>query len=201
MQILVKKVEDLELPKQANDGEDASYDVKATTHAIVVGDFKLVDGKVLYKRIDYIEYGTNLFIEPLKERVVNNVVLSLNDSGGLSNSYKRLDLESYHTKTFARSSISKMNLVLANSVGTIDEGYRSQIMCRFKYIIQPEDMHIITQDGIVSVMASINWDKVYKLGDKIVQIQACRSVPIKFKVVDELSDSKRKHGGFGSSGA
>lgn len=201
MEILVKKVEDLELPKQANNGEDAAYDIKATTHPIIVGDFKLIDGKTLYKRIDYIEYGTNLFIAPQKERTVVTAILSLNDSGGLSTSYDRIEFNSYHTKTYARSSISKMNLVLANSVGTIDEGYRAQIMCRFKYIVQPEDMILVNEDGKTTVWVSINWDKVYRFGDRIVQIQACKSIPIKFKIVDEVPESQRQYGGFGSSGS
>ena len=104
----IKNVEGLVLPKRANE-TDAGYDVIATSDPKIVGD--PLNGPS-YRRIDYIEYETNLYIAPTGK---------------------------FHTDLRPRSSISKYNLVLANSIGLIDRGYRNQVLVRFKYIWNPED--------------------------------------------------------------
>ena len=82
-------------------------------------------------------------------------------------------LKKYHTELFPRSSISKYNLVLANSVATIDRGYRNEILLRYKYIFQPEDM-IVVQEDILRVYGRVNNENIYQKGDKIAQIKARR---------------------------
>jgi dUTP pyrophosphatase len=61
--------------------------------------------------------------------------------------------EGYDIKIFPRSSISKTNLMLANSVGLVDQGYRGEFLCRFKVIWGP-NKQLLT----------------YKKGDKIAQL-------------------------------
>ena len=56
----IKNVEGLVLPKRANE-TDAGYDVIATSDPKIVGD--PLNGPS-YRRIDYIEYETNLYIAP-----------------------------------------------------------------------------------------------------------------------------------------
>ena len=82
---------------------------------------------------------------------------------------------------FPRSSIRKYELVLSNSVGVIDSGYRGELQATFK-----------KENGLDSL--------AYKIGDKIAQIMIIPYPPIEFDVVDELSDTERGDGGFGSTG-
>lgn len=79
-----------------------------------------------------------------------------------------------------RSSIWKTGMVLANSTATIDEGYTGEIMAVF-YHVMPEMPR-------------------YKVGDKVLQITIGVSEPIKFTEVNELDETSRGSGGFGSTG-
>jgi len=82
---------------------------------------------------------------------------------------------------FPRSSIRKYELVLSNSVGVIDSGYRGEIQATFK-----------KENGLDSL--------AYKVGDRIAQIMIIPHPPIEFDEVAELSDTERGEGGFGSTG-
>ena len=82
---------------------------------------------------------------------------------------------------FPRSSIRKYELVLSNSVGVIDSGYRGEIQATFK-----------KENGLDSL--------AYKVGDRIAQIIIIPYPQIEFDEVNELSDSDRGDGGFGSTG-
>jgi len=87
--------------------------------------------------------------------------------------------EGYVGLIYPRSSCSNTGMILSNSVGVIDSGYRSEIKARFKYIAGT---------------------KYYEIGDRICQMMI---VPIpkvdSFELVDELSESVRSTSGFGSS--
>lgn len=85
---------------------------------------------------------------------------------------------------FPRSSNSKKDLLLTNSVGVIDSGYRGEIELRFKPILNRKIENIST----------------YKIGDRVGQIMILPYPQISFKEVDELSDTERGDGGFGSTG-
>lgn len=82
---------------------------------------------------------------------------------------------------FPRSSIRKYELTLSNSVGVIDSGYRGEIQSTFK-----------KTNGITSIK--------YGIGDRGAQILILPYPKIEFVETDELSDSERKDGGFGSTG-
>ena len=82
---------------------------------------------------------------------------------------------------FPRSSIRKYELALSNSVGVIDSGYRGELQATFK-----------KTNGLDSL--------AYKVGDRIAQIMIIPHPPIEFDEVDELSDTERGDGGFGSTG-
>ena len=79
---------------------------------------------------------------------------------------------------FPRSSIRKTDLILSNSVGVIDSGYRGEIQATFK------------RSGVY----------VYEVGDRGAQIMIIPHPPIEFEEADELSDTERGEGGFGSTG-
>lgn len=81
---------------------------------------------------------------------------------------------------FPRSSIYKYDLVLSNSVGVVDSGYRGEIMAKFR-------------KSLLSIR--------YNLGERIAQLIIMPYPEIEFVEVEELSDSDRGCGGYGSSGA
>lgn len=180
MNIFVKNVKGLGIPEVKNP-KDAGYDFVAASDPVIVGDKVThpLDQLVMWRRVAYIQYSTNLFIapQPVKET-------------------------DFHVEIFPRSSLSNYNLVMANSVATIDNGYRGEILIRFKYIFQPEDLLCFNEAGINRIYGTVNLDNLYKKGEKIGQIKARPNIPIKFIIVGEndLSKTERGDGGFGSTG-
>lgn len=196
MKLLIQDHLDLKTPIQANEGEDAAYDIFATTPPQIHGEFveRTFDGTKLWKRVIFIEYGTNLAIAPEDE--VTWDYTGVSDGGNVTPVQL---ITKYHTELFPRSSISKYNLFLANSVATIDTGYRAQLFLRFKYLFQPEDM-VVLQEDIIRTYGIVKAENIYQQGDRVVQLKAVQNIPIKFERVKELLSSKRNLGGFGSSG-
>lgn len=90
--------------------------------------------------------------------------------------------EGYVGLLFPRSSNSKTDLYLTNHVGVIDSGYRGEIMFKFRPINGIEDAYI------------------YAVGDRIGQLIIIPYPSIEFVETEELSDSDRGEGGFGSTG-
>jgi dUTP pyrophosphatase len=111
----------------------------------------------------YIEYGTGLAMEL--------------DSG-------------YVGLLFPRSSISKTVLLLANSVGVIDQTFKGEIKLRFK-----------VDAGMVNQGYSVSGGSVgkYKKGDRIGQLLIVPYPTIESEFTDELSETERGDGGFGST--
>lgn len=102
--------------------------------------------------------------------------------------------EGYDVKVFPRSSISKYDLVLANGIGIIDNGFRDSIKCRFKVLYSHSG---IIDENLHRVISDL---KLYKKGDRIAQFTLVKKVNYKLEETDSLSDSERGLGGFGSSG-
>jgi len=101
---------------------------------------------------DYIEYGTGLAMEIPKGYV------------GL---------------LFPRSSISKMALTLANSVGVVDSNYRGEVKLRFKDTFRGRN---------------------YNVGDRVGQLLIIPYPKVYLYEVSELGLTNRAGGGFGSTG-
>ena len=82
---------------------------------------------------------------------------------------------------YARSSVSKRGIILANSVGIIDSGYRGPLMAAF-YNTSTEPVEIAA-------------------GERIVQI-CMPDLSYNFTVncVDDLDETERGEGGLGSTG-
>ena len=80
---------------------------------------------------------------------------------------------------FPRSSIYKTKMSLTNAVGVIDSGYRGEIMMKFK----------MTDNRIM-----------YKVGDRVGQLVIMPYPKVEFVEVDELSETSRGSGGYGSTG-
>ena len=82
---------------------------------------------------------------------------------------------------FPRSSIRKTDLSLTNCVGVIDSGYRGELQATFR-----------KERGVAS--------RKYEVGDRVCQITIIPHPPIEFNEVNELSNTERGEGGFGSTG-
>ena len=93
--------------------------------------------------------------------------------------------DGFFTLLFPRSSISKYQLSLANSVGVIDNGYRNTIKLRFRYL------------GKGAPKA----EAIYKVGDKIGQLVFLPMMTFSAYQTETLDSSDRGLGGFGSTGA
>lgn len=89
--------------------------------------------------------------------------------------------EGYVGLLFPRSSNSKYDLILSNSVGVIDSGYRGEIMMKFKETTFP-------------------YGGEYRVGDRIGQMIIMPYPKIEFEEVEELSVTERGDGGYGSTG-
>ena len=82
---------------------------------------------------------------------------------------------------FPRSSIRKTDLSLTNCVGVIDSGYRGELQATFR-----------KERGVAS--------RKYEVGDRVVQLMIIPHPTIEFNEVNELSNTERGEGGFGSTG-
>lgn len=80
----------------------------------------------------------------------------------------------------SRSSIWKKGMILANSIGTIDNGYTGEVTFVFFHIFP--------------------WKKKYKVGEKIGQIHLDIAPYMNFSVVDNFQATERGNGREGSSG-
>ena len=88
----------------------------------------------------------------------------------------------YGMLIFPRSSNRKTEAYLANHVGILDSSYRGELMLMYKN--RDADNH--TQP--------------YNIGDRIGQIVIIPYPQVEFEEVDELSETERGEGGFGSTG-
>ena len=165
------------LPTKGTD-RATGFDVVVTSEPEIVGE---IYDNGAYKRVDYIQYKTNLKLAVQKERVFSNF------------GYNDLD---YDILAFPRSSISKYNLTLANCIGLIDADYRGEVLLRFKYQWQPEDYKIRT-DNLLE--GRVNFTKLYNKGDKVCQLKVTKVENVEFVLVYELDSTTRGDGGFGST--
>lgn len=79
---------------------------------------------------------------------------------------------------FPRSSCFKQGQILSNSVGVIDSGYRGEIS---------------------AVMSGVSMSK-YNIGDRVAQIIIMPIPSIEFMESEDLSETERGCGGYGSTG-
>lgn len=105
----------------------------------------------------------------------------------------------YHTEIFPRSSITKTGFILGNSVGLVDEGYRGELMFRFKMPLLPAENGRQYVNWDVGYELPIFTGPMYKKGDRIGQLVVRRTIIAEFIEKDELNDSVRGAGGFGST--
>lgn len=165
--VFIKSQDNLSIPQKAT-SKSSGYDVVATSDPEIVGE-RFGPG---YKRIDYIQYKTNIFLQPA---------------------------DGVHVLIHPRSSISKYNLMLKNGIGLCDSDYRGEYLLRFAYIWQPEDVTFLDPSKYPSFVVYPNLDKIYKKGDKIGQLLFEESLSPRLVEVEYLEDTARGDGAFGST--
>jgi dUTP pyrophosphatase len=89
--------------------------------------------------------------------------------------------EGYSALIFPRSSISKMDLSLCNSIGLIDQAYTGELLLRFRRTSTEE--------------------KTYAIGDRIGQLVILPIPTPTFTEITTLDTTDRGAGGFGSTDA
>ena len=90
--------------------------------------------------------------------------------------------EGYVMRVYSRSGHGfKHNVTLANSVGVIDSDYRGSVKVKLVQVGEPDPLPI-------------------KYGDRIAQAIIEPIPRAEFEWADELSETKRGNGGFGSTG-
>lgn len=89
--------------------------------------------------------------------------------------------DGYMGLVFPRSSNANKSLLLSNSVGVIDAGYRGEVTAKFKRL------YPISQGE-------------YAIGERFAQLIVMPIPAVEFEEAEELSESERGVGGYGSSG-
>lgn len=96
--------------------------------------------------------------------------------------------EGYVGLLFPRSSNAKKDILLTNSVGVIDSGYRGTVMFKFKPTTaygSRDKMRVLVDD--------------YNIGDRVGQILIMPYPHITLIESDTLSETERGEGGYGST--
>lgn len=97
----------------------------------------------------------------------------------------------YHAKIFPRSSTGlKTTLRQPNSCGIIDSDYRGEVKAMY-------ESKLVPSSGMLDCMTI---PQHIKAGDRIAQMLIERNEDVELIEVDELSETDRGAGGFGSTG-
>ena len=95
----------------------------------------------------------------------------------------------YKGVLITRSNITKHSWVMANSFGIIDSDFRNEWQMRFRMI------------PTIKVNNSVQgWQFPYKEGERVGQIYFEKVLDVEFEIVNELNETERGLGGFGSTG-
>lgn len=113
--------------------------------------------------------------------------------------------EGYVGLIFPRSSVAKKNQMLTNHVGVVDSGYRGEVSFKFK----PTEVYLdnldLGSDKYSSAfkkkdnLPEVVGESMYAIGEKIGQLIIMPYPKIELQEVNELSESERGTGAYGSS--
>ena len=90
-----------------------------------------------------------------------------------------------------RSSVTKTGLIMKNSIGVIDSGYRGELRARYT---------ISLMVGLPEAIENTKEQFLYKVGERVAQLIIVPIPTIELEEVSELSDSHRGASGYGSTG-
>ena len=134
--------------------------------------------------------------------------------------------EGYVGLIFPRSSICKKDLALSNAVGCVDSGYHGEVMAKFRPTLVVCDKGSQGRDGNDYLGTNqTDWEtqfvtfhgrdgrypdiedgalpfqpRLYEVGERIAQLIVMPIPQVEFVEVDDLGESERGTGGYGSSG-
>lgn len=114
--------------------------------------------------------------------------------------------EGYEMEIRPRSNLTKTKLIIANSPGTVDEDYRGEILVIFECVdcCLSEQIHLMQYyNNYVNNGKTNPLYLPYGIGDRCAQLLIRRYEEIAWHEVDtleELGETKRGHGGYGSTG-
>lgn len=106
---------------------------------------------------------------------------------------------------FANSRVSKYDLDLANAVGVIDADYRGTIRFRYKHTAHPQTAILAHKTKWFDLVKNVEpvpvpfHPKEFNVGDVVGQLIIIPIPDVEFVEVDELDDTDRGEGGFGST--
>jgi len=162
-----------------NLGDDIKNQVEEQVNKFEIKVKRLHDNAVIPKYAKDGDAGMDL----VATQIISNTTFDITYGTGIAMEIPR----GYVGLVFPRSSIRKTDLSLTNCVGVIDSGYRGEIQATFKKVFGKNDVRLHELD--------------YKVGDRIAQIMIIPYPSVTFVEVDELSQTERGEGGFGSTGA
>jgi len=152
---------------------------------------KLYNDSILPTKAHDTDAGYDLYAHSMSHDNDGNIVYGCGIAFEIPKGYVGL--------VFPRSSNAKKDLILSNSVGVIDSGYRGEISFKFK-----KNLKLHTEYGTMGFDNEIELVKgdykEYSLGDRIGQIIIMPYPEIEFVESDSLSDSDRGLDSYGSSG-
>lgn len=112
--------------------------------------------------------------------------------------------EGYFGGIYARSGLAtKQGLRPANCVGIIDSDYRGPVgVALHNDCNNTMFVHSPIAENLYRIECTENTESIryVKKGDRIAQLVIQKFEPVTFEEVDELSDTDRGEGGFGSTG-
>jgi dUTP pyrophosphatase len=161
------------LNKINTDIKNETQETPIYNNSLIVKVKKLSDNAVIPSYSKVGDAGMDLTIT----REIENTSFSVSYGFGISMEIPK----NFVGLVFPRSSVRNQDLILSNCVGVIDSGYRGEIQATFK-----------KTNGLDSIK--------YKVGDRGAQIIILPYPQVKMVESDELSDTERGTGGFGSTG-
>ena len=126
----------------------------------------------------YAHYGDACF------DIYSDGIVEIGESWQVHATGLRFDIpDGYAMMIYSRSGMGfKDNTRLANCVGVVDSGYVGEVMVK-----------LTRDDGCIHALE-------YKRGDRIAQAMLIPVPVVEFEEVDDMEDTERGDGGFGSSG-
>jgi dUTP pyrophosphatase len=153
---------------------------KALVKVQYLPNYKQIWGKLKYA------YATDAGFD-LRAAIPADLVLSKDDGIKIPTGVRFEIPEGYEMQIRPRSGLATRGLIILNSPGTIDAGYRGEVHISVMFLVQrqlaPYEQHITINPGM-----------------KIAQAILSPITQAVFMDVDALASSERGEGGFGSTG-
>lgn len=105
--------------------------------------------------------------------------------------------EGYVGLLLPRSSCSKFDVVMPNSLGVIDSGFHGEVKAKFR----PTSAQPVrgAKTDCIEIYQCSKAD-IFKIGDAVAQMVIVELPKVEFQIADELPKSLRGEGGWGHTG-